>query len=76
MKDREMLGQVLEQIDADLEGSLERLFRLLRIESISTDPAYAASVKTAAEWLGAELSGLGSNGGASHRPSGSTGWTS
>ena len=54
-----MLDQVLEQIDADLEGSLERLFRLLRIESISTDPAYAASVKTAAEWLGAELSGLG-----------------
>ena len=54
-----MLGQVLEQIDADLEGSLERLFRLLRIESVSTDPAYAASVKTAAEWLGAELSGLG-----------------
>ena len=54
-----MLDQVLEQIDADLEGSLERLFRLLRIESISTDPAYAASVKMAAEWLGAELSGLG-----------------
>jgi acetylornithine deacetylase/succinyl-diaminopimelate desuccinylase-like protein len=54
-----MLDQVLKQIDADLEGSLERLFQLLRIESISTDPAYAASVKEAAEWLARELSGLG-----------------
>ena len=54
-----MLDRVLKRIDEDLEASLERLFTLLRIESISTDPAYAASVRTAAEWLASELSGLG-----------------
>ena len=40
-----MLDDVLKRIDDDLERSLERLFTLLRIESISTDPAYAASVR-------------------------------
>ena len=54
-----MLDEVLKRIDDDLERSLERLFMLLRIESISTDPAYAASVKQAAEWLVGELRGLG-----------------
>lgn len=54
-----MLDRVLKRIDEDLEASLERLFTLLRVESISTDPAYAASVRTAAEWLTGELSGLG-----------------
>src|SRR5947208_1760164 len=54
-----MLDKVLKRIDDDLERSLERLFTLLRIESISTDPAYAASVRTAADWLAGELSGLG-----------------
>jgi len=54
-----MLDRVLKRIDEDLEASLERLFNLLRIESISTDPAHVASVRTAAEWLTGELSGLG-----------------
>jgi acetylornithine deacetylase/succinyl-diaminopimelate desuccinylase-like protein len=54
-----MLDLVLKRIDEDLQASLERLFTLLRIESISTDPAYAASVRTAAEWLASELTGLG-----------------
>jgi acetylornithine deacetylase/succinyl-diaminopimelate desuccinylase-like protein len=54
-----MLNDVLKRIDDDLEGSLERLFMLLRIESISTDPAYAASVSKAADWLVGELSCLG-----------------
>ena len=31
---------VLERIDRDLDASLERLFALLRIQSVSTDPAF------------------------------------
>src|SRR4051812_35180906 len=58
-KGNEMLDEVLKRIDDDLERSLERLFMLLRIESISTDPAYAAPVKQAADWLAGELRGLG-----------------
>jgi len=34
------LPAVLDKIDADLDHSLERLFDFLRIQSISTDPAY------------------------------------
>jgi acetylornithine deacetylase/succinyl-diaminopimelate desuccinylase-like protein len=54
-----MLDKVLNAIDAGLPASLERLFALLRIESISTDPAYAASCKAAAGWLVKELNGIG-----------------
>jgi acetylornithine deacetylase/succinyl-diaminopimelate desuccinylase-like protein len=53
------LDAVLARIDADLEQSLERLFTLLRIKSISTDPAYAADCRAAAAHLAAELGGLG-----------------
>ncbi|MEQ9691696.1 MAG: M20/M25/M40 family metallo-hydrolase, partial [Bauldia litoralis] len=54
-----MLDRVLQQIDDDLPASLDRLFTLLRIESISTDPAYRDKVAAAAEWLAGELTGLG-----------------
>jgi len=54
-----MLDQVLMHIDADLPASLDRLFALLRIESISTDPAYRDRCRAAAEWLARDLSGLG-----------------
>lgn len=57
MSDR--LADVLAHIDADLEGSLERLFRLVEIESISTDPAYAGACLKAAEWLASALEGIG-----------------
>lgn len=53
------LDQVLQTIDADLDGSLGRLFAWLKIPSISTDPAFAADCRKAAEWLKAELAGLG-----------------
>jgi len=46
-----MLEAVLKTIDDELPASLERLFGLLRIESISTDPAYAPRVRVAADWL-------------------------
>jgi acetylornithine deacetylase/succinyl-diaminopimelate desuccinylase-like protein len=53
------LDHVLQTIDSDLDASLERLFAWLTIPSISTDPAYAKDCRAAAEWLKAELSGLG-----------------
>ncbi|WP_406856820.1 dipeptidase [Alsobacter sp. KACC 23698] len=53
------LEAVLAKIDADLDASLERLFAFLRIPSISTDSAYAAECKRAAEWLAADVKSLG-----------------
>ena len=53
------LPAVLERIDADLDRSLERLFELLRIQSISTDPAYKAQCRAAAEYVARDLSGIG-----------------
>ena len=53
------LDAVLARIDAGLEESLDRLFALLRIRSISTDPAYAEECRRAADWLAAELEALG-----------------
>ncbi|MCV0394212.1 MAG: M20/M25/M40 family metallo-hydrolase [Rhizobiaceae bacterium] len=53
------LTSVLETIDTNLDASLERLFQLLRIPSISTDPAYKAECRKAAEWLAADLRTIG-----------------
>ncbi len=54
-----MIDDVLTKIDADLPASLERLFALLRLETISTDPAYRQSVRAGADWLVRELNGMG-----------------
>jgi len=53
------LDAVLAQVDAGLDQSLDRLKALLRIKSISTDPAFAAECQRAADWLVADLEGLG-----------------
>lgn len=53
------LEAVLARIDESLPEALDRLFALLRIPSISTDPAYKADCAAAADWLAADLSGLG-----------------
>ncbi len=53
------IDTVLAAVDAGLEQSLERLFALLRIKSISTDPAYAAECRKAADWIAEELKGIG-----------------
>ncbi len=49
------LDAVLAKIDANLGASLERLKELVRIKSISTDPAFAAECQRAAEWLANDL---------------------
>jgi acetylornithine deacetylase/succinyl-diaminopimelate desuccinylase-like protein len=53
------IDRVLSQADANFETSLDRLYDLLRIESVSTDPAHAPHCRRAAEWLVAHLGGLG-----------------
>ncbi len=54
-----VLDDVLRHIDREMPASLDRLFDLLRIESISTDPAYAGECRRAAEWLVDDLKRLG-----------------
>jgi acetylornithine deacetylase/succinyl-diaminopimelate desuccinylase-like protein len=53
------LDAVLSRIDATLPEAIDRLIDLLRIPSISTDPAYAADCACAADWLVADLQSLG-----------------
>ncbi|MFZ1725505.1 MAG: M20/M25/M40 family metallo-hydrolase [Albidovulum sp.] len=53
------LDAVLTKIDATLPEALERLFALLKIPSISTDPAYKADCARAANWLADDLGELG-----------------
>jgi acetylornithine deacetylase/succinyl-diaminopimelate desuccinylase-like protein len=53
------LAAVLDHVEAGLEGSRARWFDLLRIPSVSAQPAHAADCATAAEWLRAQLSAIG-----------------
>jgi len=53
------LDAVLSRIDETLPQSLDRLFQLLRIPSISTDPAYKADCARTADLLAADLASLG-----------------
>lgn len=53
------LAPVLDRLDDNLDKSLARLFDFVRIKSISTDPAYAADCRKAAEWLVADLKTIG-----------------
>lgn len=50
---------VLARVDDNLPSSLDRLFELVRIPSISTDPAYSADCRKAAEFLVDYLSSMG-----------------
>ena len=53
------LDAVLERIDRDLDQSLERLFALLRIQSISTDPAFKTHCRAAADHVATDLASIG-----------------
>ncbi|RYY47599.1 MAG: M20/M25/M40 family metallo-hydrolase [Sphingomonadales bacterium] len=49
----------LDYADAHIDDSVERLFALMRVQSVSTDPAYAAECQRAAALLADELTALG-----------------
>ncbi|MAW86788.1 MAG: hypothetical protein CMJ42_09690 [Phyllobacteriaceae bacterium] len=53
------IAPVLDAIDARLEDSVEHLFDLIRIPSISTDPAYRDECRRAAGWLVEDLRSIG-----------------
>ncbi len=53
------LDAVLSRIDSDLDAAIDRLFNLLRIQSVSTDPAYKDECDKAADWLVEDLRGIG-----------------
>ncbi|NJM83677.1 MAG: M20/M25/M40 family metallo-hydrolase [Tabrizicola sp.] len=53
------IDAVLSRIDETLPQALDRLMALLRIPSISTDPAYKADCARAADWLVEDLASLG-----------------
>lgn len=53
------LPAVLAHAEAGIDASLGRLFELIRIPSVSTDPAYKADCLRCAEWLAADLAEMG-----------------
>ncbi len=53
------IDEVLNRIDANQSAALDRLFELLKIPSVSTDPHYKADCARAAQWLVDELNRIG-----------------
>jgi len=53
------INEVLNRIDTDLPAATERLLDLLRIPSISTDPAFKDECDRAADWLVDDLQSIG-----------------
>lgn len=53
------LDSVLHYADNNSDAAIDRLFDLLRIKSISTDPEYADECVKGADWLVAELESIG-----------------
>lgn len=55
----QQVAKVLKVVDGNSDAGLERLFELLRIESVSTDPAYAKQCEAAANWCAQTLKDIG-----------------
>ena len=53
------LRRVLKTLDATQSEALDRLFELIRIPSVSTDPAYKTHCQGAAEWCAGQLKAMG-----------------
>jgi acetylornithine deacetylase/succinyl-diaminopimelate desuccinylase-like protein len=53
------LDAVLARIDQNLDENLQRLFALLRIPSVSTDPAYKSHCRDAAAHVARDLAAIG-----------------
>ena len=62
------IDEVLKTAQIGFVTSLDRLLEILRVPSISTDPAYKQDCQKAANWLAAELSTMGFS--AAARPTG------
>jgi acetylornithine deacetylase/succinyl-diaminopimelate desuccinylase-like protein len=56
---KDEIDAVLKFVDTGIDDSLQRLFDLIRIPSISTDPGYRDQCKTAADWLSRDLASIG-----------------
>ncbi len=54
-----VIDDVLARVDADMDAALARLFEVMKLKSISTDPAYAAETRKNAEWHAADLAAIG-----------------
>ncbi len=54
-----MTEAVLDHLESDADAALSRLSELLSIPSVSTDPAYAADVRRAADWIAAQMRDVG-----------------
>lgn len=54
-----LMDQVLKRVDSNIDASVERLFELIKIKSISTDPEYKDDCRSAAEWLSRNLVEIG-----------------
>ena len=53
------IEKVLAKLDDNRDAALDRLFALLAIPSVSTDPAFKNECRRAADWLADHLKGLG-----------------
>jgi len=53
------ITDILDRIDQNREAAVQRLFELLAIPSVSTDPAFAKDCARAGQWLVDELNSLG-----------------
>ncbi len=53
------IDAILAHVDDNLDAALERLKALVRIPSVSTDPAFKDDCQAAANWLVADLASLG-----------------
>jgi acetylornithine deacetylase/succinyl-diaminopimelate desuccinylase-like protein len=53
------LDRTLDHVDRTIDQALDRLMAVLRIRSVSTDPAYAADCRACAEWHVADLKDIG-----------------
>ena len=53
------IDAVLSRIDQNLDAAIERLFAFVAIPSVSTDPAFKAECRKAADWAAEQLSAIG-----------------
>jgi acetylornithine deacetylase/succinyl-diaminopimelate desuccinylase-like protein len=57
--DKHAISGVLDALDEDTETTLARLIEILKIPSISTDPAHKGDCAKAADWCAATLTDIG-----------------